>query len=137
MNCPKCGYEQYCPCPSCQKSEYHFTPEGMKPWVWTDGEFISCAGCGFKAHVDWWETWEMQQYEGNHISPVAEKTLFGYTVYKPGQSWRVFDFCSEWRHVVTSGKVMPAETAFDVAYLASRRRTLIMNMQTGNQDYYV
>jgi DNA-directed RNA polymerase subunit RPC12/RpoP len=49
--CPECGYPQFCPCPTCGPH----VPEGYKPWIWDEtGEFVSCAQCGLKAHVDWW-----------------------------------------------------------------------------------
>jgi len=60
MNCPECNYPQYCPCESCQARGK--TPEGEKPWIWIDGEFIKCAKCGFTAHADWWEDRDMRKF---------------------------------------------------------------------------
>ncbi len=56
MICPKCNYEQYCPCESCKDK----LPEGKKAWIWIDGELIKCGNCGFTHYVDWWE---YKQYE--------------------------------------------------------------------------
>ena len=58
MNCPKCGYPQTCPCPSCQAR----TPTS-KPWVWVDGEFIKCGNCDLVEHCDWWMDVEYEYYE--------------------------------------------------------------------------
>ncbi len=139
MNCPRCNYLQFCPCENCQASEKHGTPEGFKPWIWEpDGKFIRCAGCGFRAHADWWETWAMWQHEGRHISPIMERKLFGYEASRPGRSWRVFDFCDQLRHVViTRSKPLEPQTALMALLRQGFRRTSILNMQTGNQDYYV
>ncbi len=50
MNCPSCGHENTCPCPSCQARR-----PTDRPWVWVDDELISCGACGFTKHCDWWE----------------------------------------------------------------------------------
>lgn len=70
MLCPECGYPQYCPCDSCKKNGSRI-PAGYKPWIWlqgtgtpADGNVIECAGCGLRAHADWWEGEAMRQYEG-------------------------------------------------------------------------
>ena len=72
MKCPICGYPQYCPCESCQNSIRHCTPKGFKPWIWisgtgtpADGECITCAGCGYTAHADWWEEQDLLQNDPN------------------------------------------------------------------------
>ena len=53
MNCPKCGYPQYCGCESCRKTG--LLPKGIKPYVWDEtGELISCGNCGFTMHADGW-----------------------------------------------------------------------------------
>ena len=59
MVCPKCGYPQYCPCPSCADS----LPSGFNPWVWIDGEYIKCVGCGITKHADWWLDREIEQID--------------------------------------------------------------------------
>jgi hypothetical protein len=54
MNCPKCNYPQQCPCKNCNPS--------VKPWI-QHGDVIECAGCGFKAHSDWWERKALEELE--------------------------------------------------------------------------
>jgi hypothetical protein len=56
--CPKCGHEQTCPCPACQKQ----WPTD-KPWIWVNEESIACAGCGYTALEDWWFEQELEQYD--------------------------------------------------------------------------
>ena len=52
MICPKCGYAQYCPCPSCRDR----LPEDIKPWAWINGgELIECAHCGHRGDPDYWQ----------------------------------------------------------------------------------
>ena len=57
MQCPQCGYQQYCPCETCFK----YLPHSMNPWNWIDGEAIEGAGCGFTQHADFWLDEEANQ----------------------------------------------------------------------------
>lgn len=51
VNCPKCGYPQYCGCPACISR----VPEGYKPEIVTaDGEATTCVICGFTESYDGW-----------------------------------------------------------------------------------
>ena len=53
--CPRCGYEQFCPHEKCVH------PKNAKPYLWTkDGDHITCTCCGFTAHADFWETWDIE-----------------------------------------------------------------------------
>ena len=63
--CPKCGYNQICPCTHCDKSRNRKGEETLhKPWVWMeDGENVKCSGCGLIAHIDFWENWDMECYQ--------------------------------------------------------------------------
>jgi Zn ribbon nucleic-acid-binding protein len=57
MVCPKCGYKQYCPCPSCKNK----LPLDKKVWIWHDNDLVECGNCGFTAHCDWWMDEEYRQ----------------------------------------------------------------------------
>ena len=51
VNCPKCGYPQYCGCPACLPR----LPEGYKPEIRNpDGGTLSCANCGYTQSYDGW-----------------------------------------------------------------------------------
>ena len=58
MKCPRCGYEQYCPCKSCKAR----IPKNYKPWIERHGDLIECANCGISRHIDWWEDEAVEQY---------------------------------------------------------------------------
>lgn len=47
MNCPKCDYEQKCPCKHCGNKK-------KESWIWIKGEWIRCRGCGLTEHCDYW-----------------------------------------------------------------------------------
>ncbi len=73
--CPKCGYEQHCPCKSCVEN----FPTDKKRWIWR-GDLIECANCGFTAHVDKWEEIEMLEFrkvstEFNKIKDLNSSTV--------------------------------------------------------------
>jgi len=66
--CPKCGYPQFCGCPSCKDK----IPQGIFPYKWRyefidkdhpSMELMQCANCGFDASPDWWMDEEVRQYE--------------------------------------------------------------------------
>ncbi len=59
MSCPKCNYEQYCPCESCKGR----LPKDKKAWVYLGNDIIKCGNCEYSAHIDWWETEELEQYK--------------------------------------------------------------------------
>lgn len=55
MNCPRCNMPYECPCgaKSCRK-----VWTGL-PQMWDfDGDNITCLGCQFTAHGDWWLDYE-------------------------------------------------------------------------------
>lgn len=56
--CPKCGYPQYCGCPTCLPR----LPEGYKPEIRNpDEETLSCANCGYTQTYDGWLMIEEEQ----------------------------------------------------------------------------
>lgn len=68
LKCPKCGYPQFCGCPSCKPN----IPEGILPYKWSsikidkdnaDLEVIICANCGYDNTPDWWMEEEEKQYK--------------------------------------------------------------------------
>jgi len=53
--CPHCGYTQVCPCngPVCKAVR---EKTGRIPWRENrKNDCITCANCGFTAHMDYWE----------------------------------------------------------------------------------
>ena len=51
VNCPKCGYPQYCGCPACLPR----VPKGIMPEIPNpDGETVSCVNCGYTQTYDGW-----------------------------------------------------------------------------------
>lgn len=58
MNCPKCGHEQKCPCPACQSRN-----KTDKPWIWKEGELVSCGLCGHTLSANDWMNLEWEQYK--------------------------------------------------------------------------
>jgi len=63
MNCPKCDYPQYC---GCNESCRERIPEGIKPYI-GDGNFCSCAKCGFRASYDYWLDREYEIYKTDEL----------------------------------------------------------------------
>lgn len=62
--CPKCGYPQYCGCPSCRES----VPVGFVPQiVREDIDGYECPDCGFLASCDGWLMIEEAILRGNSI----------------------------------------------------------------------
>lgn len=51
--CPNCKKELNCPCEHCNNPE--------PKWIWIDGELIKCPLCGYTAHADEWEEFEIQE----------------------------------------------------------------------------
>lgn len=64
MRCPRCGYEQLCPCPPC-KMEWEKKSPNHKPWIWVipDGP-IRCSNCGLTKPAGWWENLAMEVRDG-------------------------------------------------------------------------
>jgi len=60
MACPDCKKELVCPCKSCIEGR----GEGeFDMWIWLeDGETIKCPLCGFEAHADYWQDYEMKEW---------------------------------------------------------------------------
>jgi hypothetical protein len=64
--CPRCGYPQFCGCPSCKDK----IPEGMFPYRWKyedlpEGktlELIVCANCNLEGSPDFWLDEEGKRY---------------------------------------------------------------------------
>lgn len=55
--CPRCGQEQFCPCPSCK--ERHKRDD---VWEWDKtGNFIICCRCRLTAEASWWEGLEGEE----------------------------------------------------------------------------
>ncbi len=58
MFCPKCGQEQFCPCPTCSKREPHdiyykqIEPSGQ-----------ACSKCGLTKDMAWWDNLEWDIFE--------------------------------------------------------------------------
>lgn len=59
-HCPKCGYEQYCPCPNCIGEAIR---KEKKPWINLEGDLIKCANCGYTAHCDKWLDHEWEEFK--------------------------------------------------------------------------
>lgn len=56
--CPRCGYKQVCEHIGCAHLR---RPRNLRPYRWTDdGECIACTNCGFTAHADFWEIWDIE-----------------------------------------------------------------------------
>ena len=61
FKCPKCGHIQRCGCEACLKHDKRPQHQGVKPWIWKNGELVKCAGCGLTNHADWWQDEELRQ----------------------------------------------------------------------------
>lgn len=57
LKCPKCGGDQYCPCPACTERE-------RQSIVWINkGDLVACGHCGHTMHVNKWLMEEYNQFE--------------------------------------------------------------------------
>ena len=56
-NCPECGTELKCPCKCCSRTPL---PEGARYWT-ECGDIAGCPVCDFKAHLDWWQDYELDR----------------------------------------------------------------------------
>jgi hypothetical protein len=69
VNCPECGYPQYCGCPACLPR----IPEGYMPEIVTaDGEATTCANCGFTQSYDGWLMIAEEQLKEQGKAPVED-----------------------------------------------------------------
>jgi len=61
MTCPNCDVKLECPCSNCQGYREKRGEIATLLWEWYDSETMMCPLCGFKAHADYWQDYEINK----------------------------------------------------------------------------